>query len=139
LKGDMSIVGPRPLLVEYLPLYNEREIKRHNVLPGLTGWAQINGRNLLSWEERFEHDVWYVENWSLWIDIEIFFKTILKVFKREGINQEGGVTMEKFTGNNSNIKNIVIVGAGGFGREVAWLIEEINKKELQWNILGFID
>lgn len=139
IKGDMSIVGPRPLLVEYLPLYNEREIKRHNVLPGLTGWAQVNGRNLLSWNERFEHDVWYVENWSLLLDIKIFFKTILKVFKREGINQEGSVTMEKFTGSDKKLKDIVIIGAGGFGREVAWLIEEINEKEPQWNIIGFID
>lgn len=100
LKGDMSLIGPRPLLVQYLPLYNERQIKRHNVTPGLTGWAQVNGRNNLKWSEKFELDVWYVENWSLWIDIKIFFMTFYKVFKREGINQEGQATMEFFNGNN---------------------------------------
>lgn len=100
LKGDMSLIGPRPLLVEYLPLYNERQKKRHNVLPGLTGWAQINGRNSLSWKEKFELDTWYVENWSMRLDIKIFFITISKVFKREGINQGENVTMERFTGIN---------------------------------------
>ena len=100
LKGDMSLIGPRPLLIQYLPLYNERQIKRHNVTPGLTGWAQVNGRNNLKWSEKFELDVWYVENWSLWIDIKIFFMTFYKVFKREGINQEGQATMEFFNGNN---------------------------------------
>ena len=100
LKGDMSLIGPRPLLVEYLPLYNKEQIKRHNVTPGLTGWAQVNGRNNLKWSEKFELDVWYVENWSLWIDIKIFFMTFYKVFKREGINQEGQETMEFFNGSN---------------------------------------
>lgn len=100
LKGDMSLIGPRPLLVQYLPLYNERQIKRHNVTPGLTGWAQINGRNSLSWSEKFELDVWYVENWSLWVDVKIFFMTFYKVFKREGISQEGQATMEFFNGTN---------------------------------------
>lgn len=100
LKGDMSLIGPRPLLIQYLPLYNETQIKRHNVTPGLTGWAQVNGRNNLKWSEKFELDVWYVENWSLWIDIKIFFMTFYKVFKREGINQEGQATMEFFNGNN---------------------------------------
>lgn len=98
LKGDMSFVGPRPLLVEYLPLYNERQARRHEVRPGITGWAQVNGRNAISWEERFELDVWYVENWSLWLDIKILFMTVLKVFKSEGISQEGQATMTKFTG-----------------------------------------
>lgn len=100
LKGDMSLIGPRPLLVQYLPLYNERQIKRHNVTPGLTGWAQVNGRNSLSWSEKFELDVWYVENWSLWLDVKIFFMTFYKVFKREGISQEGQATMEFFNGTN---------------------------------------
>lgn len=100
LKGEMSLIGPRPLLVQYLPLYNERQIKRHDVTPGLTGWAQINGRNSLSWNEKFELDVWYVENWSLSLDIKIFFMTFYKVFKREGISQEGQATMEFFNGNN---------------------------------------
>lgn len=100
LKGDMSLIGPRPLLVDYLPLYNENQIKRHNVLPGLTGWAQINGRNSLSWNEKFNLDIWYVDNWSLTLDIKIFFLTIYKVFKREGISQDGNVTMERFNGFN---------------------------------------
>lgn len=100
LKGDMSLIGPRPLLVDYLPLYNEDQIRRHNVLPGLTGWAQINGRNSLSWNEKFNLDVWYVDNWSLTLDIKIFFLTIYKVFKREGISQDGNVTMERFNGFN---------------------------------------
>lgn len=100
LKGDMSLIGPRPLLVQYLPLYNERQVKRHDVIPGLTGWAQINGRNSLTWNEKFELDVWYVENWSLRLDIKIFFMTFYKVFKREGISQEGQATMEFFNGNN---------------------------------------
>lgn len=100
LKGDMSLIGPRPLLVQYLPLYDERQIKRHDVTPGLTGWAQVNGRNSLSWSEKFELDVWYVENWSLWLDIKILFMTFYKVFKREGISQEGQATMEFFNGMN---------------------------------------
>lgn len=99
LKGDMSFVGPRPLLVEYLPLYNERQAKRHNVRPGITGWAQVNGRNSVSWEEKFEYDVWYVENQSLWLDFKILLLTVKKVFIREGISQEGQVTMEKFNGS----------------------------------------
>ena len=101
LKGDMSLVGPRPLLMEYLPLYTEQQKKRHLVRPGITGWAQINGRNTLSWEERFALDVWYVENRTLWLDIKILFLTLFKVIKREGISQQGHVTMSKFTGNKS--------------------------------------
>lgn len=98
-KGEMSFVGPRPLLSEYLPLYNEKQVRRHEVRPGITGWAQVNGRNAISWEERFELDVWYVDNQSFWLDIKILFKTVLKVFKSEGISQDGEVTMSKFTGN----------------------------------------
>jgi len=99
IKGDMSLIGPRPLLPEYLALYNEHQSQRHNVKPGITGWAQINGRNAISWQEKFDLDVWYVNHMSLSLDIKIFFKTILKVFKSEGINQNGQVTMEKFKGN----------------------------------------
>jgi len=99
LKGDMSFVGPRPLLVEYLPLYNERQRKRHDVKPGITGWAQVNGRNAISWQEKFEYDVWYVENQSFLLDMKILWMTILKVFKREGVSQDGHATMEKFKGN----------------------------------------
>jgi lipopolysaccharide/colanic/teichoic acid biosynthesis glycosyltransferase len=103
LKGDMSLVGPRPLLVEYLPLYSKEQAKRHNVRPGITGWAQINGRNAISWEDKFKLDVWYVENQSLWLDIKILFLTVKKVFVKEGIAADGEVTMTKFTG--SPIKN----------------------------------
>jgi sugar transferase EpsL len=99
LKGDMSLVGPRPLLVEYLPLYSERQSRRHDVRPGITGWAQVNGRNAISWEEKFELDVWYVENQSFWLDLKIFFLTIKKVFARDGISAEGEATMPKFTGS----------------------------------------
>ena len=98
LKGDMSFVGPRPLLVRYLPLYSERQAMRHNVRPGLTGLAQVNGRNLLTWEEKFEWDVKYVENISPWLDIKILFKTVLNVPKREGISSETSATMEEFKG-----------------------------------------
>ncbi|QUW21254.1 sugar transferase [Sporosarcina sp. Marseille-Q4063] len=102
LKGDMSFVGPRPLLVEYLPLYNERQARRHEVRPGITGWAQVNGRNAISWEERFELDVWYVENRTFWLDIKILFMTVLKVLKSEGISQDGKATMSKFLGNTAS-------------------------------------
>ena len=100
LKGDMSFVGPRPLLVEYLPLYNERQKKRHDVKPGITGLAQVMGRNALSWREKFEYDVYYVENLSFWLDLKIILLTIWKVLKREGISQRGRATMEKFNGRN---------------------------------------
>jgi len=99
LKGDMSLVGPRPLLMEYLPLYSERQARRHEVRPGITGWAQVNGRNALSWEEKFELDVWYVENRTLWLDIKILFLTVWKVIKRDDINQDGEATMTRFTGS----------------------------------------
>jgi len=100
LKGDMSFVGPRPLLIEYLPLYSERQKKRHEVKPGITGLAQVMGRNALSWQEKFEYDIYYVENQSFWLDLKIIFLTILKVLKREGISQKGHITTEKFNGNN---------------------------------------
>lgn len=100
LKGDMSLIGPRPLLVEYIPLYSQKQFQRHYMLPGITGWAQVNGRNAISWNEKFELDCWYVENWSLWLDVRIFFKTILKVIARDGISQQGQVTVERFNGSN---------------------------------------
>ena len=100
IKGDMSLVGPRALLVQYLECYNDEQIRRHDVLPGLTGWAQINGRNSITWSEKFKLDVWYVDNWSFWLDIKIFFLTFWKVLKREGINQSESVTMEYFNGSN---------------------------------------
>lgn len=99
LKGDMSLIGPRPLLVQYLPLYNEEQKKRHEVRPGITGWAQVNGRNAISWQQKFEYDVWYVANISLKLDILILFKTIQKVFKGEGISGDAVATAEPFKGN----------------------------------------
>lgn len=99
IKGDMSLVGPRPLLMEYLPLYDEEQIRRHEARPGVTGWAQVNGRNALSWEEKFKLDLWYVDNQSLWLDIKIIFLTIKKVLVRDGISAEGEVTMSRFTGS----------------------------------------
>jgi len=99
-KGDMSLVGPRPLLVEYLPLYNERQAKRHLVRPGVTGWAQINGRNALSWDEKFEFDVWYVENRTIWLDIKILFLTVWKVLRRDDISHGEEATMPRFEGSS---------------------------------------
>jgi sugar transferase EpsL len=102
LKGDMSLVGPRPLLMEYLPLYNARQIRRHEARPGITGWAQINGRNAIDWETRFQLDVFYVENQTFWFDLKILFLTAAKVIRREGIQQEGQATVSKFTGSGKN-------------------------------------
>ena len=101
LKGDMSLVGPRPLLMEYLPLYSPEQTRRHEVRPGVTGWAQVNGRNAISWDEKFALDVWYVDNRSLWLDLKIIWCTIRKVIKRDGISAAGEATMSKFTGNGS--------------------------------------
>lgn len=101
LKGDMSLVGPRPLLLEYLPLYSPDQARRHEVRPGITGWAQVKGRNALSWEEKFTLDVWYVDNSSMWLDIKILFMTVHKVLVREGISASGEATMPRFTGNPS--------------------------------------
>lgn len=98
IKGDMSLVGPRPLLIEYLPLYNKKQNRRHEVKPGITGWAQVNGRNAISWEQKFTYDVWYVDNISLALDIKIMFMTIAKIFKGDGISQDGQATMTKFEG-----------------------------------------
>ncbi len=101
LKGDMSFVGPRPLLEEYLPLYNEKQKRRHDVKPGITGWAQVNGRNAISWEQKFDYDVWYVDNQSFWLDIKILWLTFLKVVKRSDISSSTSSTMEKFTGSKN--------------------------------------
>jgi undecaprenyl phosphate N,N'-diacetylbacillosamine 1-phosphate transferase len=100
LKGEMSFVGPRPLLVEYLPLYNEEQKRRHDVLPGITGWAQVNGRNAISWEQKFEYDLWYVDNQSFLLDVKILWMTFLKVIRRKDISSSSSATMEKFKGEN---------------------------------------
>ena len=101
LRGEMSLVGPRPLLMEYLPLYNAEQMHRHDMLPGLTGWAQVNGRNTLTWPEKFALDVWYTENWSFWLDIRIILLTIWRVITRQGVTQEGQATVENFKGNEN--------------------------------------
>lgn len=101
LKGEMSFVGPRPLLEEYLPLYNAKQKRRHDVKPGITGWAQVNGRNAISWEQKFDYDVWYVDNQSFWLDVKILWLTFLKVVKRSDISSSTSSTMEKFTGSKN--------------------------------------
>ncbi len=99
IKGDMSLIGPRPLLVDYIPLYSKNQARRHDVRPGITGWAQVNGRNAISWEQKFEYDIWYVDNVSFWLDIKITILTIKKIFVREGISSKTNTTMEAFKGN----------------------------------------
>jgi sugar transferase EpsL len=101
IKGEMSLVGPRPLLMEYLDLYTAEQMRRHEVKPGITGWTQVNGRNHLSWEEKFALDIWYVENQSFWLDLKILFLTVFKIVKREGVNQPGHVTMQPFSGSQT--------------------------------------
>lgn len=101
LKGEMSFVGPRPLLIEYLDLYNDKQKRRHDVKPGITGWAQVNGRNAISWEQKFDYDVWYVDNQSFWLDMKILWMTFLKVIKRSDISSNTSATMEKFTGSKA--------------------------------------
>jgi sugar transferase EpsL len=100
IKGELSFVGPRPLLMEYLPKYSPEQARRHEVKPGITGWAQVNGRNAISWDEKFKLDVWYVDHWSIWLDMKILWLTAIKVFNRESINYPGEATMTKFTGSN---------------------------------------
>ncbi len=99
LRGELSLVGPRPLLIQYLPLYSAEQMRRHDMLPGITGWAQINGRNDISWDEKFHLDLWYVDHWSFWLDIKILWLTLWKVFKREGVSMEGEATTKYFMGN----------------------------------------
>lgn len=106
LKGDMSLVGPRPLLMEYLPLYSKEQYRRHDVRPGITGWAQVNGRNAISWEEKFKLDVWYVDNCSFWLDLKIIYRTVKKVLVRDGIAAEGHVTAPPFRGNDNESQNL---------------------------------
>lgn len=108
LKGDMSVIGPRPLLVKYLPRYNQHQHRRHEVRPGLSGWAQVNGRNAISWQEKFNLDVEYVDNYSLFMDIKILFMTVINVFKRDGISSETSATMEEFMGNDDKVEEIII-------------------------------
>lgn len=117
LKGEMSLVGPRPLLMGYLPLYNEFQNRRHEMKPGITGWAQVNGRNALSWDEKFSCDVWYIDHYSFWLDMKILFLTVKKVFIKEGISAEGEATMPPFTGN----RKLAVIGAGGHGKVVSEL------------------
>jgi lipopolysaccharide/colanic/teichoic acid biosynthesis glycosyltransferase len=107
LKGDMSLVGPRPLLVEYLGRYNEHQSRRHDVRPGITGWAQVNGRNAISWEEKFDLDVWYVDNHGMYLDIKILLLTATKVFRREGISHSGDVTMPPFMGDSGVVEGLI--------------------------------
>lgn len=102
LKGDISLVGPRPLLIDYLDLYTPEQARRHDVKPGITGWAQVNGRNAISWEDKFKYDVWYVDNQSFWLDLKILFMTALKVVKSDGVNKSEGVTMERFKGTGTD-------------------------------------
>jgi lipopolysaccharide/colanic/teichoic acid biosynthesis glycosyltransferase len=104
LRGEMSLVGPRPLLMEYLELYSPEQMRRHDVCPGLTGWAQVNGRNAITWQDKFALDVWYVDHWSFWLDIKIIFITIWKVLRREGVSQQGQATVEYFQGNTEGKK-----------------------------------
>ena len=134
LKGDMSLVGPRPLLVEYLPLYSPVQSRRHLVRPGITGWAQVNGRNAISWDQKFEYDVWYVDNHSFWLDLKIIILTVKKVFAREGISANGEVTMSKFAGGTSSSKKIAILGAGGHAKVVADTAEMCG-----WNHVEIFD
>lgn len=105
LKGELSLVGPRPLLMEYLPLYTPEQARRHEVLPGITGWAQVNGRNAISWEDKFKYDVWYVDHQSFWLDMKILWMTMMKVVRSEGVSQAGNVTMEKFQGQTKHPKD----------------------------------
>ncbi|MDF2906311.1 MAG: UDP-galactose phosphate transferase [Herbinix sp.] len=139
LKGDMSFIGPRPLLIQYLPLYNERQRRRHNVRPGLSGLAQVNGRNTLDWLDRFELDLQYIERITFLGDVKLMWKTMRKVLKREGIHSETAVTMEEFGGNTVETKNhnkkLIIVGASGHGRSAA----STAMKMRQWDTISFLD
>lgn len=116
LSGDLSLVGPRPLLMEYLTLYDDEQARRQSVKPGITGWAQVNGRNAISWEDKFKYDIWYVDNQSFWLDMKILWMTALKVVRSEGVSQAGNVTMEKFQGTSVALKNGMHVDGEGDGK-----------------------
>lgn len=134
LKGELSLVGPRPLLMEYLPLYSKKEARRHEVKPGITGWAQVNGRNAISWQERFALDVWYVDHQSFLLDLKIIALTFIKVLKREGIQQANHVTMEKFTGSKQGseaMEKIILIGDGGHSKVIQDIIHELNDVEIR--------
>lgn len=135
LKGEMSLVGPRPLLIEYLPLYTSIQNRRHDVKPGITGWAQINGRNAITWEQKFDLDVWYVNNRSIWLDIKILFLTPKKIVKKEGITQVNNVTVSPFKGTPHDIRKLAIIGAGGHGRVVGDAAAESGL----WDDIVFFD
>ena len=146
LKGEMSLVGPRPLLVKYLERYNKEQHHRHDVRPGLTGYAQAHGRNAISWEEKFAMDVWYTQNVTFVNDLKIILDTVKTVVKKEGISSGTSATMEEFMGSAETEENggkkmndLIIFGAGGFGREIAWVVERINNISKTWNLLGFFD
>lgn len=133
LKGELSLVGPRPLLMEYLPLYSKEQARRHEVKPGITGWAQVNGRNAISWDERFNLDVWYVDNQSFLLDLKIIGLTFIKVIKRDGVNQANHVTVEKFTGTkqgSSNMERIILIGDGGHSKVVQDIVHELDEFKL---------
>ena len=133
LKGEMSLIGPRPLLMTYVPLYSPEQSRRHQMHPGITGWAQVNGRNAISWEDKFKYDAWYVDNHTLWLDIKIIWLTIKKVIERDGISAEGGVIMPRFTGSKTS-NELIVIGASGFGKEVVWLAERAG-----YAVKGFLD
>lgn len=134
LKGDISLVGPRPLLMEYLPLYSREQFRRHHVKPGITGWAQVNGRNAISWDERFKLDVWYVDNQSFLLDLKILGLTFIKVIRRDGINQANHATVEKFTGPSErgdlNMKQIILIGAGGHSKVIQDIVQQSDDMTL---------
>ncbi|MCA1012708.1 NeuD/PglB/VioB family sugar acetyltransferase [Halobacillus halophilus] len=134
LKGDLSLVGPRPLLKDYLSIYNEEQARRHEVKPGITGWAQVNGRNALTWEDKFKADLWYVENRSTCLDLFILAMTISNLFKRKGVNHRGTATMPVF-----EKKKVVIIGAGAQGGEILETINLLNQKDGIYEVVGFVD
>jgi sugar O-acyltransferase (sialic acid O-acetyltransferase NeuD family) len=146
VRGEMNLVGPRPLLPQYLKRYTPEQMRRHEVKPGITGWAQINGRNALEWDEKFALDVWYVDHQSFWLDLRILATTIWQVFRRKGIAQPGHATMAEFLGigagrEKQNLmprKRIVIIGAGGAAREIASALHSINRIEPQFEFLGYV-
>ena len=135
VKGDMSLVGPRPLLMEYLPLYNEEQKRRHNVRPGITGYAQVNGRNAIGWDKKFALDTWYVDNQSLWLDVKILLKTVKKVLIRDGISADGEATMSAFSGNG----NLYLLGAGGLAREIYSYLSGSNFIYDNSKLVGFLN